>query len=71
MQRTTYPQSSESTTRPSTAISTPAARLASSLLDRIEIERQNKGGQLSPAKRLLKMGIEAAFVPAFRREVQR
>ncbi len=65
-------RTSEPVTQPSpTAINTPAQRWASAQLDRIEIKRQDAGGQLAPFQRLQKRVIEAAFVPAaYGREVQ-
>lgn len=64
-------RTSEPVTQPSpTAITTPAQRLASSLLDRIEIERQNRGGQLRTFQRLQKRAAEIV-VPAYGREVRR
>ncbi len=62
---------SEPVTQPSpTAITTPAQRWASSQLDRLIIEAERANSSRSTVRRWKKRAIEAAFVPAFGREVQ-
>ncbi len=61
-------RTSEPVTQPSpTAITTPAQRWASAQLDRLIILSDQKPSSLT---RLKKRAIEAAFVPAFGREVR-
>ncbi len=61
---------SEPSAQPSpTAITTPAQKWASATLDRLIIAEEEK--QPSKLTRLTRRAIEAAFVPAYGREVRR
>ncbi len=67
----TYSHTSEPITQPSpTAITTPAQKWASSQLDRLIIEAERANSSRSIVRRWKKRALEAAFVPAFGREVR-
>ncbi len=69
MQPITIPHPSDVTTHPSpTAINTQAQKWASATLDRLIIAEEEKNA--SRLTRLTRRVLEAAFVPAYGREVQ-